>query len=32
MTVGRDSDEEGDTKLSSYLKNAYVDWKIDDIR
>ena len=29
--VGRDSDEEGDTKLSSYLKNAYVDWKIDDL-
>ena len=29
--VGRDSDVEGDTKLSSYLKNAYVDWKIDDL-
>ena len=29
--VGRDSDEGGDTKLSSYLKNAYIDWKIDDL-
>ena len=29
--VGRDSDENGDTKLSTYLKNAYVDWKVDNI-
>ena len=29
--VGRDSDANGDTKLSTYLKNAYVDWKVDNI-
>ena len=29
--VGIDSDEDGDTKLSTYLKNAYVDWKVDNI-
>ena len=28
--VGRDSDTDGDTKLASYLKNVYVDWKNGD--
>ena len=28
--IGRDSDTDGDTKLSSYLKNVYVDWKNGD--
>tara|TARA_B100002052_G_scaffold215468_1_gene197434 strand:- start:4739 stop:5698 length:960 start_codon:yes stop_codon:yes gene_type:complete len=27
LDVGRDSDSDGDTKLSAYLKNVYVDWK-----
>ena len=27
LDVGRDTDDTGDTKLSAYLKNAYVDWK-----
>tara|TARA_Y100000814_G_scaffold256410_1_gene205133 strand:+ start:66 stop:935 length:870 start_codon:yes stop_codon:yes gene_type:complete len=28
--VGRDNDTDGDTKLTSYLKNVYVDWKNGD--
>ena len=28
--VGKDSDTDGDTKLASYLKNVYVDWKNGD--
>ncbi len=27
LDIGRDTDTDGDTKLSAYLKNVYVDWK-----